>query len=133
MIAFCHWGREWSFQPDPSQQQAAYDLVDAGFDLVVGSHGHVLQGPEVYRNRLIAYSLGTLVSDFRPLKTRTSALLEVEITAGTMPRVTRFNYIPTLVEGTPRRITVLGTDEKGAERQQARALARRVLGTALRD
>ncbi|HEX8708767.1 MAG TPA: CapA family protein [Pyrinomonadaceae bacterium] len=33
-------------------------VVDAGADLVLGSGPHVVRGMEIYRNRLIAYSLG---------------------------------------------------------------------------
>jgi len=36
-------------------------LIDAGADLVIGSHPHVVQGLEFYKGKLIAYSLGNLV------------------------------------------------------------------------
>jgi len=39
-------------------QEFAHAAVDAGADLVLGSGPHVLRGMEVYRGRLIAYSLG---------------------------------------------------------------------------
>ncbi len=38
----------------------AHTAVDAGADLVLGSGPHVLRGMELYRGRLIAYSLGNL-------------------------------------------------------------------------
>jgi len=38
----------------------AHAAVDAGADLVLGSGPHVLRGMELYRQRLIAYSLGNL-------------------------------------------------------------------------
>lgn len=38
----------------------AHDAVDAGADLVLGSGPHVLRGLELYRHRLVAYSLGNL-------------------------------------------------------------------------
>ena len=38
----------------------AHAAVDAGADLVLGSGPHVLRGIELYRGRLIAYSLGNL-------------------------------------------------------------------------
>jgi len=40
----------------------AHAMVDAGADLVVGHGPHVVRGMEVYRSRLIAYSLGTFAS-----------------------------------------------------------------------
>ncbi len=77
LVAYCHWGEEWDFSPSEHQRAAAHDLIDGGVDLVIGSHGHVLQGPEIYRGRLIAYSLGSLISAFRPWEVRTAALLEI--------------------------------------------------------
>ena len=38
-------------------------LIDAGVDVVIGSHPHVVQGIEVYKDCLIAYSLGNLIFD----------------------------------------------------------------------
>lgn len=40
----------------------AHAAVDAGADLVVGHGPHVLRGMEIYRNRLIAYSLGNFAT-----------------------------------------------------------------------
>jgi poly-gamma-glutamate synthesis protein (capsule biosynthesis protein) len=63
VIPFMHWG--WEREPDPSQRQRqlARTMIDAGADLVVGSHPHVTQGAEYYRGRLIVYSLGNFVFD----------------------------------------------------------------------
>jgi hypothetical protein len=43
-------------------RQFARAMIDAGADLVVGHGPHVLRALEVYRGRLIAYSLGTFAS-----------------------------------------------------------------------
>ena len=43
---------------DYDQERFAHHAIDYGADLVVGTHPHVLQGIEVYKNRLIFYSLG---------------------------------------------------------------------------
>ncbi len=40
----------------------AHSLVDAGADLVLGHGPHVLRGMEIYRERLIAYSLGNFAA-----------------------------------------------------------------------
>jgi poly-gamma-glutamate synthesis protein (capsule biosynthesis protein) len=131
VIAYCHWGKEWHFQPSPNQRRAAHDLIDAGFDLVVGSHSHVLQGSEVYRGKLISYSLGNLNSDFRPWQTRTGALLEVTVATRPEPAIVDFAYLPTFIELAGHRVTLLSTGETG-ERLRARTLAERILGPACR-
>src|SRR6185369_11508812 len=64
VVALTHWGEEWTFAPTGDQRDAAHDLLGAGFDLVVGGHGHVLNAPEVHDGKLIVYSLGNLFCDF---------------------------------------------------------------------
>ncbi len=40
----------------------SHAMIDAGVDLVIGHGPHVVRGMEVYRNRLIAYSLGNFAT-----------------------------------------------------------------------
>jgi len=129
-IAFCHWGEEWSFQPEQDQINAAHDLIDSGFDLVVGSHSHVLQGWEIYKGKLISYGLGNLISDFRPWQVRTGALLEIDISGDDKPQTTGFRYIPVFTELENHIITRLSENETG-ERLKARSLAEKILGKAV--
>lgn len=53
-----HWGVEGDNVPDFSQREAAYAMINAGADIIVGHHPHVLQGIEKYRGKYIVYSLG---------------------------------------------------------------------------
>jgi Bacterial capsule synthesis protein PGA_cap len=54
-------GREHAFGEDRGDSRHfARTAIDAGADLVVGSGPHVLRGMELYRDRLVAYSLGNL-------------------------------------------------------------------------
>ncbi len=133
LVAFVHWGSEWHLRPTGDQRRAARDLIDAGFDLVVGAHPHVLSGAEVYRGKLIAYSLGNLISDFRPLATRTGAVLEVDLARGQdrLVRVADFAFHPVLVrrEGhVVHPISPGGTGEDAA----AWELATQLLGVGVR-
>ena len=61
VVVFNHWGHEGQSSPLGAQQSFGHALVDAGADLVVGSHVHVLQPEEWYRGRLIFYGLGNFV------------------------------------------------------------------------
>ena len=58
VIALCHWGIEGDHYPNKYQQELGHKLIDAGADLVVGNHPHVLQGVEEYKGKIICYSLG---------------------------------------------------------------------------
>jgi poly-gamma-glutamate capsule biosynthesis protein CapA/YwtB (metallophosphatase superfamily) len=61
VVVLVHWGIEYADEPDWQQQQAARALVEAGADLVIGHHPHVLQGIERHGHGLIAYSLGNFL------------------------------------------------------------------------
>lgn len=56
-----HWSAEKLETPKDYQIYFAHLAIDSGADLVLGHHPHVLQGIELYKNRLIAYSLGNFV------------------------------------------------------------------------
>ncbi len=58
VIVSFHWGNEYKYEVDPAQTELAHLAIDSGADLVIGSHPHVLQPLEQYKNRYIAYSLG---------------------------------------------------------------------------
>lgn len=61
VVVYLHWGIERESIPKPYQRNLAKLLIDNGADVVVGSHPHVLQGFEFYKDGLIAYSLGNFV------------------------------------------------------------------------
>jgi len=74
-----HWGAENSDSTKQYQQDFARRAIDAGADLILGHHPHIWQGLEVYKNRLIAYSLGNLCfGSYSPTALR-SGLLEMVI------------------------------------------------------
>lgn len=58
VIVFVHWGVERSETPEKYQRTLAQGYIDAGADLIVGCHPHVLQGFEYYNGVPIVYSLG---------------------------------------------------------------------------
>jgi len=58
-----HSGLEYVSQPPLAEETALKLAIDAGADLAIGHHSHVLQGFEVYRGKLLAYSLGNFVFD----------------------------------------------------------------------
>lgn len=53
-----HWGVEGSYRPTVGQQRLGRAAIDAGADIVWGSHPHVLQPIEEYNGGIIYYSLG---------------------------------------------------------------------------
>ncbi len=61
IIYSLHAGQEYAYKHNGLQRDMARFLIDAGADVVAGHHPHVTQGIEIYRNRLIFYSLGNCV------------------------------------------------------------------------
>ena len=75
VAVFAHWGGEYQELATPFQQEIAHRYIDAGADLVIGSHPHVIQPIEVYKSKLIAYSLGNFVFDQATSGNKTEAIL----------------------------------------------------------
>lgn len=63
VVVSLHWGDEYETRSNGLQQTIGRVLVDAGADLVVGHHPHVVQEIEPYKNGWIVYSLGNFVFD----------------------------------------------------------------------
>lgn len=61
LIVYLHWGVERQTIPNTYQVTLGRAWIDAGADLVLGSHPHVLQGAEIYKWKPIVYSLGDLM------------------------------------------------------------------------
>ncbi len=72
-----HSGLEYAEQPPLSVVTEIRHAVDAGADLVVAHHPHVLQGLEVYRDKLIAWSMGNFLFDQTYPTTKLGMLLYV--------------------------------------------------------
>jgi poly-gamma-glutamate synthesis protein (capsule biosynthesis protein) len=79
-IVFAHWGDEYETQSASRQRAWAHSFVDAGADLVVGHHPHVVQESEQYNNAPIYYSLGNFIFDnYERHDTTRGLALEVHI------------------------------------------------------
>lgn len=74
-----HWGEELAEYPADMQIQLAHHTIDAGADLVVGHHPHVLQGAEIYKGRPIAYSLGNFIFGGNSRSDYDTAVLKVAL------------------------------------------------------
>jgi poly-gamma-glutamate synthesis protein (capsule biosynthesis protein) len=67
---FCfHWGNEYIHKPSMKQRKLASKLIDAGVDVIIGHHPHVIQPYEKYKNGHIFYSLGNFCFD-NPFQSR---------------------------------------------------------------
>lgn len=60
-VVLPHWGREYVKLPSVQQRKLAYTWIEAGADLVIGHHAHIVQGKEQYKDKWIYYSLGNYI------------------------------------------------------------------------
>lgn len=58
VVCMFHWGDELYYKPYEYQTKLAHACIDAGADIIYGSHSHCLQPIEEYNGKLIFYSMG---------------------------------------------------------------------------
>ncbi|MFZ2190420.1 MAG: CapA family protein [Candidatus Magasanikiibacteriota bacterium] len=64
IIVMPHWGTEYiTDKPNRVQVSEAHKIIDAGADLIIGTHPHVIQPIEKYNSKIIFYSLGNFIFD----------------------------------------------------------------------
>lgn len=63
IIVNVHWGEEYQKNSNSIQQQTAHQIIDAGADLIIGHHPHIVQNIESYKDKLVFYSLGNFIFD----------------------------------------------------------------------
>lgn len=63
LVVYIHWGNEYKLTQSPLQEVFAHKLIDTGVNAIIGSHPHVVEGIEIYKNSPIFYSLGNFIFD----------------------------------------------------------------------
>lgn len=88
IVVSFHWGRERQTELRPYQPLLAHAAIDAGADLVIGHHPHILQGVERYKQGLVLYSLGNYTFATFSNSVHTSAVARVDFRGGRFERLT---------------------------------------------
>jgi len=99
-----HAGLEYAETPALSERTTLRQAITDGADIAIGHHPHVLQGFEIYRDRLIAYSLGNFLFDQYHYMTQLGMLLYVWMDGDTLHRAEAVplhvnGYLPTPATG----------------------------------
>ena len=99
IVVVLHSGYEYVEAPSEEQAAAAHAAIDAGADIVIGHHAHILQAVEFYKEGVIAYGLGNFA--FNIDGDANSAILNVWLDKN---GVRQFEFIPAIVQygGQPR-------------------------------
>ncbi len=124
VVGFVHWGEEYEDGPSGVQRSAAHALIDAGADLVIAHHPHVLQGVEVYGDGLIAYSLGNFLFENTNDPARLTGVLRLTMRAEGCREEVRFH--PAYVKRMPVQHPVPASGFMGRKvRERMRLVSRR--------
>lgn len=92
VVVSMHAGAEYETSPHPSQINFAHSAVDAGADIVIGHHPHVVQTFEKYNEGYIIYSLGNFVFDqMWSEETRLGAIALIEIEEN---KISKIGFVP---------------------------------------
>lgn len=86
VLAFCHWGREYTADTTERQRGFARMVVEAGADYIVGAHSHCVQPYEVLtgpdgRQVPCLWSAGNFISDInlKPPITRDTVIMDLTL------------------------------------------------------
>lgn len=79
IIAYLHYGNEYSRSPNGNQVKISHELINDGADIVIGSHTHVTQGVEMYNGKPIFYNLGNFIFDQSNPATHRSYFLNLDL------------------------------------------------------
>lgn len=100
VLVHIHWGIEYDSHFHPRQRDLAHALADAGADIIIGHHPHVLEPIEVYNNSVIFYSLGNFVFDQGWSRTKETALVQYKLYPDGKARI---EVVPMMIrQGQPR-------------------------------
>lgn len=102
IIAYLHYGNEYSRSPNDNQVKISHELINDGADIVIGSHAHVTQGVEMYNGKPIFYNLGNFIFDQSNPATHISYFLNLDLVEDNCT-VTLYptyisNYLPTFMD-----------------------------------
>ncbi|HLN18587.1 MAG TPA: CapA family protein [Patescibacteria group bacterium] len=80
VIVFAHWGIEYKPDPPEAVRNLARKFIDSGADLIIGTHPHIIEPTEIYKNKKIYYSLGNFIFDqYFSDETKKGLAVEVKI------------------------------------------------------
>jgi hypothetical protein len=79
VVVSFHWGVEQAYEVNSRQVRDGRAAIDAGADMVLSHHPHVMQAVEFYKGKLIAYSLGNFIFPYKTTEGRKSIILKASM------------------------------------------------------
>jgi poly-gamma-glutamate synthesis protein (capsule biosynthesis protein) len=99
VVVVPHWGSEYRSTPEAATRSMARSLVNAGADLILGSHPHVVRPVEKYKGHYIVYSMGNFISGMSNTYTDLGIMVQATITRNDgVPQVVSLKVLPTFCD-----------------------------------
>ena len=112
VVVFMHWGIEQDSCPSSAQKTLAKQLSNAGADIIVGAHAHVLQGSGWLGNTFVAYGMGNFLW-WRDVNGTQEGVLKLTIPDADVTQLTA-TFIPAKLTSTGQPKVVTGNAAKTA-------------------
>lgn len=96
VVVVPHWGDQYTAAPESATKKLGRALINAGADLILGSHPHVLRPVEKYKGHYIVYSMGNFLSGSSHARTDLGMMVKVRVVRRSgVVKVTAITVIPT--------------------------------------
>ena len=128
ILVYFHFGEEYQREPNQYQRYVVQTAIDAGADVILASHPHVLQPVQMFKSKgkldsgFVAYSLGNFISNQRWRFSDAGAILQFQMTkdiSSKEVRLDKVSYIPTWVFkgkiGDKRQFVILPSSKSSEE------------------
>ena len=107
VLVHLHYGPEYNREPSDYQKEIVRKIIEAGADIIIGGHPHVIQPFEYFQTNntkldsgFVAYSLGNFISNQRWRYSDAGVILNIQISKNLFTNsvyINDINYIPTWV------------------------------------
>lgn len=82
LVLVLHWGEEYRLQPTNQQKELTQKFLEAGVDVILGSHPHVIEPMEVKqidgKSKFVIYSMGNFISAQNGLERNSGIVLNLQ-------------------------------------------------------
>lgn len=102
LVLVLHWGEEYRLQPTDQQKEFAHKFLEAGADVILGSHPHVIEPMQVLniagKNKFVIYSMGNFISAQNGLERNSGIVLNLKFHkdfGSNITTLTEVSYVPT--------------------------------------
>ena len=124
VVVNIHWGQEYDTDASPRQKALAKAIIDAGADIIIGHHPHVLQSFDVYKQGIIFYSLGNFIFDQGWTRTKDTAMVQYNLNDNGKATI---DLIPLQIEEATPRPAIGYLDKERVYRQLTKETSENVL------